>query len=187
MKISSKTGKALLLLFTAGSLTLAGCTQNASKNAGQTKQNPAEGETQGQSTNSNVSFSDGDGKTVSMNDLKGKVVFINFWATWCGPCVQEMPTIHQLRQSFKDNKDVVFLMVDVDGKYKRSQAFMEENQYDLPVYIPNGQIPEEFLGNAIPTTVILSKKGEMMARLEGGRDYSDPEIANKLKEWAAME
>lgn len=134
------------------------------------------------SQTNDVSFKDENGKDITLSSLKGKVVFINFWATWCPPCIREMPSINTLKQSFKGNNDIVFLMVDVDGAMEKSKAFMTENNYDLQVYIPNGEIPQEFLGNAIPTTVILNKKGELIDRLEGGRDYAAPEMVASLNE-----
>lgn len=129
-----------------------------------------------------VSFTDENGKTVTLSSLKGKVVFINFWATWCPPCREEMPTINTLRQKFKDNDQIVFLMVDVDGKMKKSKAFMEKNKYDLPVYAPKSSIPPDFLGNAVPTTIILDKNGKIAGRVEGSMDYSSPEVIKSLKE-----
>lgn len=131
---------------------------------------------------SGISFKDKDGKIVSLNTLKGKVVFINFWATWCPPCIEEMPSINKLKQSFKDNEEIVFLMVDVDNKMEKSTAFMVKNNYDLPVYVHNGNIPAEYLGSSIPTTVILDKSGDMIVRIEGGRDYTSPEMVKVLNE-----
>lgn len=131
---------------------------------------------------SGVLFKDESGKVVSLNSLKGKVVFINFWATWCPPCIHEMPSIDALRKSFKGSDRIVFLMVDVDNKIEQSAAFMEKNKYDLPVYTPAGPIPSDYLGGAIPTTVILDKRGKMVGRLEGGRDYTDPQMVKALKE-----
>lgn len=129
-----------------------------------------------------ISFKDKDGKTMMLSSLKGKVVFINFWALWCPPCIEEIPSIHKLKQSFKGNQDIVFLMVDVDNKIDKSIAYMEKNKFDLDVYVPNSDIPTNYLGNAIPTTVILDKSGEMIEHLEGGRDYSNPEMIKVLKE-----
>lgn len=127
-----------------------------------------------------ISFRSADGKVVGMNDLKGKTVFINFWATWCGPCIVEMPSINRLHQKLADNKDVVFLMVDVDGNVPGATAFMERNQYGLPVYIPNSTIPETLLGRGIPVTVIFTPDGKMAYRHEGGSDYDTPEIISLL-------
>lgn len=134
------------------------------------------------STASDISFEDKGGKTVSLSALKGKVVFINFWATWCPPCIQEMPTINELKEKYKGNDDIVFLMVDVDNKMEKSTAFMEKNKYDLPVYVPASDIPSDYLGSSIPTTVILDKSGDMIARIEGGRDYTSPEIIKVVNE-----
>ncbi len=124
-------------------------------------------------------------KVLQLSALKGKVVFINFWATWCPPCIHELPSIDQLKQSLKDNKDIVFLLVDVDGDMEKSSAFMAENKYDLPLYIAEGDIPAEFLGQSIPTTVILDKAGKIVERLEGSRDYGAPEIKKALQDIAS--
>lgn len=129
-----------------------------------------------------ISFKDQNGKIVSLTALKGKVVFINFWATWCPPCIQEMPSINRLQQNFKRNEGIIFLMVDVDNKIVQSTAFMKKNNYDLPVYTPASDIPSDFLGGAIPTTVILDKRGDMIAHMEGGRDYARPEVVKALNE-----
>ncbi len=137
------------------------------------------------STTQELSFKDKEGKVLQLSALKGKVVFINFWATWCPPCIHELPSIDQLRQSLKDNKDIVFLMVDVDGDMEKSSAFMAENKYDLPLYIAEGDIPAEFLGQSIPTTVILDKAGKIVERLEGSRDYGAPEIKKALQDIAS--
>ncbi|WP_426791497.1 TlpA family protein disulfide reductase [Sphingobacterium sp. WOUb80] len=129
-----------------------------------------------------ISFKDKDGKTVMLSSLKGKVVFINFWALWCPPCIEEIPSIHKLKQTFIGSQDIVFLMVDVDNKMDKSLSYMEKNKFDLDVFVPNSDIPDNYLGNAIPTTVILNKSGDMIEHLEGGRDYSSPEMVKMLKE-----
>lgn len=132
-------------------------------------------------TTSDIAFKDEDGKTVSLASLEGKVVFINFWATWCPPCIREMPSIDELKESFEGNDDIVFLLVDVDNEMKKSLAFMQENDYDLPVYVPASPIPSDFLRGYLPTTVILGKDGKIVTRMEGGRNYRDPEIINLIR------
>lgn len=129
-----------------------------------------------------LSFKDKNGNIVSLSSLKGKVVFINFWATWCPPCIHEMPSIDQLKKTFNGDDNIEFLMVDVDNKIEQSTAFMTENEYDLPVYTPASNIPTDFLDGAIPTTVILDKSGAMVSRMEGGRDYSAPEMVQAITE-----
>ena len=172
-------------LFTLAVVALAACgntDKNQQNNTAKEKTKTEEVEGVETPVASGISFKDEEGKTVSLNSLKGKVVFINFWATWCPPCIHEMPSINELKKSLNDNDDIVFLMVDVDNKMEQSSAFMKENGYDLPVYVPASEIPSDYLGGAIPTTVILDKNGNIAARMEGGRDYSDPQIAKGLNE-----
>jgi|GEM_PF-136866 len=129
-----------------------------------------------------LTLEDASGKQLRISDLKGKVVFINFWATWCPPCRQEMPTIDQLHAHFKANKSIVFLMVDIDGKVEGSTKYVTNKGYDLPVYKAVSSIAPQYLGQAIPTTVILGKEGAIAARIEGGMDYSTQEVINGITE-----
>ncbi|HRE51063.1 MAG TPA: TlpA disulfide reductase family protein [Flavitalea sp.] len=126
-----------------------------------------------------VLFKDADGKDIDISKQQGKVLFINFWATWCPPCIQEMPSINALRRHFS-GKDIQFFMVDVDANFSRSEKFMRRNRYDLPVYIPAGEIPPEFLSGSIPTTVIIDKGGKVFGKHVGTADYMDPGIINLL-------
>lgn len=120
-----------------------------------------------------MAFMDGEGKTFTLSSLRGKVVFLNFWATWCPPCRAEMPSINTLYEQFKDDKNVVFLTVDTDGNYKKAKAFLKKKQYGLPLYVADSQIPGELLGRSIPTTVIINKKGQIAYRQEGAADYGN--------------
>ncbi len=183
MKIQANINTMLVvLLFTVASFSFVSC-QNGEKKQ---QSNPNLEATNSDEIKSeyadegNVVFLDESGKEVSLKSLKGKVVFINFWATWCPPCVREMPSINALKANYKDNENIVFLMVDVDGASEKSKEFMTKNHYALPVFTPKSEIPSEFLGNAIPTTVILDKNGNIAARMEGGRDYNDPEMTKSL-------
>ncbi len=128
-----------------------------------------------------VLFKDENGKVIDLGDLRGKVVFINFWATWCPPCIAEMPSINKLQEKFKDNKDIVILMVDADHRLEKSQRFMRKNNYDLEVFTPASQIPAELLGGALPTTVLLNKEGEIAFRHEGGADYTNKEFQDFIE------
>ncbi|WP_219225031.1 TlpA family protein disulfide reductase [Pedobacter antarcticus] len=137
--------------------------------------------TEQQASTSSVSFKDESGAIVPLNSLHGKVVFINFWATWCPPCVAEMPSINDLYTKLKTNPNVVILMVDVDNKAAQSQEFMHKNKYSLPVFTPASAIPPDYLGSAIPTTVVLNKAGKIVFRHEGGADYTNPEFLAYLE------
>jgi len=126
-------------------------------------------------------FKDGKGNKVKISELKGKVIFINFWATWCMPCRAEMPTIAKLYDQFKDNADIVFLIVDADDNYARSSKYLSKKDLDLPLYLPAGNIPYVYLSGAIPTTIMINKKGEIVFRHAGAADYSDPKIIEFVK------
>ncbi|MBZ4190762.1 TlpA family protein disulfide reductase [Niabella sp. 3A5MI-3] len=128
-----------------------------------------------------LKFKDENGKSVSLHSLKGKVVFINLWATWCPPCIHEMPSINELRKNFKDNKDLVFLMVDVDGNIEKSKKWMQGKKFDLPVYIPDGDIPRDLFTGSIPTTIIVDKKNNIIGRQVGGADYMSQEVLDLMK------
>ena len=129
-----------------------------------------------------ASFISLDGKNLDLASLKGKVVFINFWATWCPPCIAEMPSVNSLFNKMKSNDKVVFLMVDADNKLENSEAFMKKSKYDLPVYGPAGALPNELFKGSLPTTVIINKKGEIVFLHEGMADYNTGETEKLLNQ-----
>jgi thiol-disulfide isomerase/thioredoxin len=104
-----------------------------------------------------VQLQTSDGKTINLQDQKGKVVFINFWATWCPPCLAELPTINALYEKVKGNPDVVFVTVDIDGDLPKSTKFLQAKDYGFPVYAATGA--EKLYNEGIPTTLVIDKKG----------------------------
>lgn len=133
-------------------------------------------------TRPQVSFSDDNGQITNIADLKGKVVFINFWATWCPPCKAEMPSIEKLKDKFKDNDQVVFMLVEIEHAKEKAHAFLKDGKLDLPIYYPESEIPSDWLGQSIPTTVILDKEGNVAAHHEGMADYSRKEVFEFITE-----
>ena len=114
-----------------------------------------------------------DGKIINTAELKGKVLMINFWATWCPPCVAEMPSINKLYLHYKSNSQFAVIPVDVDGNFKKAIGFMQENGYNLPVYQIIGRLPDDLMSDNIPTTVIINKGGKIIAKHQGAADYTD--------------
>lgn len=129
-----------------------------------------------------IVFENSDGEAINLRDKKGKVVFINFWATWCPPCIAEMPSVNDLQEKLKGNKSIVFIMVDTDHDFSRSVPFVKNHQFTFPVYQANSVIPGNLLGSAIPTTVIFNKKGKMVFKHEGGADYGNPKVLAYLQQ-----
>ncbi len=137
------------------------------------------------SENDNIFFENHKGESIRLSSLKGKVVFINFWATWCPPCIAEMPTIQNLYSEFKDNDKVAIIMLDVDNQREKSQKFMDKRKFDLPVYTPASSIPSSYLSGAIPTTLVLNKWGKVVFKHEGMGDFSSEKFKTFIKELIA--
>ncbi len=106
------------------------------------------------------------GDTLAMASLKGKVVVIDFWATWCGPCRAQHPLYEQAKLRFKNNKDVVFLAISTDEDREVVKPFLEVNKWNKQVYYEDG-LATLLRINSIPTTVILDKQGNIISRLNG--------------------
>ncbi|MCC4229039.1 TlpA family protein disulfide reductase [Zunongwangia profunda] len=122
---------------------------------------------------------DGKGNSKSLADFKGKVIFINFWATWCPPCIAEMPSINTLNEEMGD--EVVFVMLSLDQDFEKAKAFKKRKGYELPIYAPGGKLPKMYQSSAIPTTFVIDADGNLAMTHKGMADYSDPEFKKFLK------
>jgi thiol-disulfide isomerase/thioredoxin len=129
----------------------------------------------------NFSFVDENGKAVSVADLKGKVVFINFWASWCPPCRAEMPSINAMYNKLKDDDRFVFLFVSEDDNLATAKAYMQKNKFTLPILNSSGAIPAEMYNGTLPTTTILDKEGNIVMMHEGMANYNSDGFLKQLK------
>ncbi|HSN07740.1 MAG TPA: TlpA disulfide reductase family protein [Hanamia sp.] len=127
------------------------------------------------------SFTDSNGMTVTSEELKGKVVLINFWASWCPPCRAEMPSLNKLYLSLRNDSHFVFLFVNEDEDINKGINFIKENNLAIPFYQPVAVSPELF-GGTLPTTVVLNKQGNIVLKHEGMADYDNDEFIRQLKE-----
>lgn len=119
-----------------------------------------------------------DGKTVDLQQQKGKVVFINFWATWCPPCRAEMPSVNDFYEKVKNDPGIVFLSVDVDNRLNNSSAFMKNSGYQIPVYGGTlDGLPTSFFSGTIPTTLVIDKRGLVVFNHAGKASYDGDEFA----------
>ncbi len=128
-----------------------------------------------------ILFKDIHGRTHSLADLEGKVVFINFWATWCPPCLAEMPSIHRLYKRFENDPKVVFLLVDADGDLKKSKTYMDKKAYSMPLYEMGSAIPEALFKGSLPTTLVFDKKGRLSFQGEGVANYASPKFVTFIE------
>jgi len=121
------------------------------------------------------------GKQIAFESLKGKVIFLNIWATWCPPCIAEMPNIQKLYNKVGSDK-IAFVMLSVDESgMEKVKKFINKKNYTFPVYMPASSFPQEFYSDAIPTTFIISPEGKIVAKQEGMADYNTPEVADFLQ------
>jgi len=127
----------------------------------------------------NVSLRTLNGETISMASLQGKVVFINFWATWCPPCIAEMPNIHQLYTQVKSDQ-IAFVMISLDDDPAKAQKFIRKKGFTFPVYFLNGVLPPVYASQVIPTTFVLSPTGQIVVRKEGMASYDNQEFRDFL-------
>lgn len=115
---------------------------------------------------------------VAFSEFNGKVVFVNNWASWCPPCIAEMPSIQKLKDKL-EGVDVAFVMVSFDDDRGKATKFMAKRKFDFQVYFPGTEYP--FLTSSIPATFIINKNGKAVAEHAGMADYSGDEIVNQLK------
>jgi peroxiredoxin len=128
-----------------------------------------------------------DGKQVSLSDHRGKVVMVHFWATWCPPCVEEMPTLEKLYRGAA-GKDIVMLAVSVDeGGAAAVGSFMERNKLSLPVLLDPGHSVSRLYGTfKFPETYIIDRNGVVKSKVIGSRDWSNPAVIKVLQDITAM-
>lgn len=132
-----------------------------------------------------IRFTGTDGQEIKLADLQGKVVFINFWATWCPPCIAEMPSVNALYEQFKANPQIVFLTVDADAKPDKAKQFLDKNNYSLPLFTIASTIPASVYSGTLPTTVIIDKKGMVVFKHEGAADYTNKKLVQFMTDLSA--
>lgn len=123
-----------------------------------------------------------DGKITDISALQNKVVFINFWASWCPPCRAEFPSVQKLYDQYKDNPDMVFLTVNLDDNIALGKSYLKENGFTVPFLVPAGNIPDVLYSGSLPTTVVLDKKGEIRLHHKGLADYSKDSFYKQIDE-----
>lgn len=125
-----------------------------------------------------------DGEALPFSSLSDRTLFVNFWATWCAPCVEEMPTIVELRNTLGDS-DVAFLLISIDDSKRAVRRFVKKHKLSLPVYLRDWQPGEStFIAGIVPATFIVNKEGEIAYQHHGAANWDTEPVRRFLQELA---
>jgi len=130
-----------------------------------------------------INFMDINQKNVNLDDFKGKLLILNFWATWCAPCREEMPSLDDLQSNTELNNLKIFPINIGQEDISKSQSFFRElNIKNLDIYIDAPiTLAKKFALRGVPTTILFNKEGKEFARIMGSIDFNDEEFINWLK------
>lgn len=124
---------------------------------------------------------DVEGNPVSLQQYAGQVLFINLWASWCPPCLAEMPNIHQLYRELAP-EGVVFLMLSAEEDFAKSVAYVKNQGYDFPVYRIGTDWPPELHSSTLPTTFVIDRSGRIVMQHRGMAQYNTQDFKDFLRE-----
>ena len=130
-----------------------------------------------------VTFKDKNKKKVNINSYKGKLLVLNFWATWCAPCREEMPSLDNLQANNKFNNLKIFPINIGQEDLSKSEAFFKEiGIKNLNIYFDSSvTLAKKFSLRGVPTTILFNKEGNEFARIVGSIDFNNEEFINWLK------
>jgi thiol-disulfide isomerase/thioredoxin len=127
-------------------------------------------------------LSNTDGQQVSLTQFRGKVVFLNFWATWCIPCREEMPALERLHQAYQ-TQGLAIVSIDLKESAEQVKAFFAKHNLSFPALLDqNGTVFRDYLVAGMPTTYLIDRDGTMLARGIGGRDWTRSEALQLIQE-----
>ena len=132
-----------------------------------------------------INFQNINNETINLSKFKNSLIVINFWATWCAPCIEEMPSLNrlQINPTF-DNLEVIPINVGRDSIKKSKNFYKKLKLNNLKIYFDNDvELANKFSLRGLPTTVFINKKGEEFARIIGFVDFNDKKIIKWLKQY----
>lgn len=120
------------------------------------------------------------GKQVDLKDYKGKTLFINVWASWCGPCRIEMPYIQSLYDKVKNEPNIEFMLIAIDKDFEKSKNFINQKGFTFPVYHADKGLNDFLTTQVIPLTVIVNQDGHVVYYLNGTNNFDTDDFRNLL-------
>ncbi len=139
---------------------------------------PDLGETEGRTMDYDFRLTTLEGQEIHMSNFRQETLFINLWATWCPPCIAEMPDIHDLY--LEKGEKVEFLMISLDDDPKKAAAFIDRKGFEFPVYIASYGLPGTLRSNSIPTTYVVAPNGQIKMTRKGLAKYDTDEFKKYL-------
>jgi peroxiredoxin len=134
----------------------------------------------------NLTIADRSGEKIDLSKAKGKLVIIHFWATWCPPCVEEVPALSRFWEKYKGRDDIALYTISVDKDWKTIDKFNAKIPNKLPLYIdPNETTAKRFGTSQYPETYIVNKNGRVLERVPGAVSWDDPEIRKRIEQLLA--
>ena len=114
---------------------------------------------------------------VEFSEYAGKVIFVNFWATWCPPCIAEMPSLQLLYEDYQD--EIVVLFVSSEDR-ETVRGFLNRKKYSIPAYRPLSEAPIPLNGNTLPTTYLIDKQGKIVIQKVGAADWNSDKVRETI-------
>ena len=136
-------------------------------------------------TYDNVIFLDKKDKKINISDFKGNLLILNFWATWCEPCKEEMPSLNNLQiNSELDRLKIFTINIGKENIEKVNKFFLDLNIQNFePYFDPPITLAKKFSLRGVPTSILIDKNGNEFARIIGSIDFDNPELLNWLKNY----
>ena len=132
-----------------------------------------------------INFKNINNETINLNRFENSLIIINFWATWCAPCIEEMPSLNRLKKnSVFNNLQIIPINIGRDSVAKSKDFYKKLKINNLEIYFDEDvKLANKFLLRGLPTTVFINKKGEEFARVMGFINFDDKNIIKWLKKY----
>ena len=129
---------------------------------------------------------DRSGARTDLSKEKGDIFIIHFWATWCPPCVEEIPALSRFWDKYRTRSDIKLFAISVDKDWKTIDDFMKKNPSQIPLYHdPGAATARRFGTTQYPETYVVNRSGRVLFRVQGGVNWSDPEVRSRIEQLLA--
>jgi thiol-disulfide isomerase/thioredoxin len=126
------------------------------------------------------------GVRTDLTKEKGKILIVHFWATWCPPCVEEIPALSRFWDRYRGREDIALYVISVDRDWKAIDGFIAKNPSSLPQYHdPNAATAKRFGSTQYPETYVVNRSGRVLFRVQGAVSWDDPDVRQRIEQLLA--